>query len=54
MEFIKTNINGFEVEIYNVGNGDELYITKNGVTVYSARTNANEGMKRAIEKIAQF
>jgi hypothetical protein len=54
MEFIKTNINGFEIEIYETGNGDELFISKNGETVYSCRTINDAAMDRAIEKIARF
>ena len=46
----KFNYNGCEIEIYSGYNGDEVFVTRNGEKVYSARTNKGEGRQRAIEK----
>lgn len=46
-------INNYQVEIYEGYNGDEVFITKAGEKVYSARTSKGQGLKRAIEKTAK-
>ena len=50
--YIKTEIKGYKVEIYKGYNGDEVFISKDGNRVYSARVHKNEGLERAVEKIA--
>ena len=42
----KLNYKGHEVEIYEGYNGDEVFITRNGQKVYSARVNRGAGMDR--------
>ena len=49
----RLEIKGYEVEIYEGYNGDEVFITKNGNKVYSARTCKGQAIERAIEVIAQ-
>lgn len=42
-------INGYEIEVFTGYNGDQVFISKNGETVYSARTIKNQGLNRALE-----
>ena len=50
-EFKRTEIKGYTVEIFGTYYGDDLYITKDGRKVYSARVAKNEAMIRAVEKV---
>lgn len=47
----KFTFNGYDIEIYSGYNGDEMFITKGGKKVYSARVNKGTGRQRAIEKV---
>lgn len=49
----KLEIKGYEVEIYECYYGDDLYITKNGKKVYSARCHKGEAVERANKVIGR-
>lgn len=42
----KINYKGCEIEIYETYNGDEIFITKDGQKVYSARVCKGEAIDR--------
>lgn len=46
-------IKGYNVEIYEGYNGDEVFITKDGNKVYSARTCKGQAMQRALDVIGR-
>jgi hypothetical protein len=47
----KLNINGYEAEIYSGFYGDDLFVSKNGEVVYSARVHHGDGVNRAMSLI---
>lgn len=49
----KLEIKGYEIEIYEGCNGDEVFITKDGNKVYSARTCKGQAMQRALDVIGR-
>lgn len=46
-------INGFEVTIFEGYDGDQVYIVKDEVKVYSARTTKGKAYQRAFDIIAK-
>lgn len=50
---IKLTIKGYQIEVYETYNGDEVFITKDGNKVYSARTCKGQAMQRAIDIIGR-
>lgn len=42
---------GHKVEIYSGYDGDQVFITKGGEKIYSARVNRGEGMERVKSKL---
>ena len=42
----KFNYKGYQIEVFNAGNGEELYISKGGSLVYSARVHKGDAMSR--------
>lgn len=47
----KLTVKGYEIEIYKGYHGDELFISKNGETVYSARVHKGDAMNRVKQVI---
>lgn len=52
--YLITNINGYEVQIYNTYDGDVVYIVKDGIKIDDFRTIKGEGLLRATEKVAEL
>lgn len=49
----KLIINGYEVEIFDCYYGEELFITKDGDKVYSARCHKGKALERANDVIGR-
>ncbi len=50
---MKQTIKGYEVQIYETYYGDDLYITKDGEKVYSARCHRGQAIERALDVIGR-
>jgi endonuclease YncB( thermonuclease family) len=52
--FTRTNILGYQVEIYFTRDGDTVHILKDGQNVYTARVCKGEALERAVAKVTEL
>jgi hypothetical protein len=52
--FTRTNILGYQVEIYFTRDGDTVHILKDGQEVYVCRTHKGEALETAVRKVTEL
>jgi glucosamine 6-phosphate synthetase-like amidotransferase/phosphosugar isomerase protein len=52
--FTRTNILGYQVEIYFTRDGDTVHISKDGNEMYVARVCKGEALERAVAKVTEM